>query len=489
MIPKPKQMRIFKKDFWLTSIVHYQRNAELPEALFRWLVEDLDSYYHNHFDEGLLDDDHSMIVLFRLAPFAKKVPPDYYFLKVDTLRIQIQAETPNGLRYAVQTLKQHLHNSFFDHLNKFDEPGDLPCLEIRDWPSFHWRGLHLDVSRHFFNYKFIRRYLDWMAGLKLNKFHWHLSDDQGWRIESKRFPRLHEVGAWRTEADGSRYGGFYTRRQIKLVLDYAAERGIEVIPEIDIPGHAMAILAAYPELACNPQNFATLNVWGISQDILCAGKDGTIAFLKELFTENAELFPAPYIHLGGDEAPKERWQACPHCQNRLAEQHLANEEELQGWLVRVLSRHLQGLGKTVIGWDEILDGGIDSRPIIMCWRGDAVDAARKAHANGNRYIICPNTKLYFDWKPADHPDEPGAHGVTRLRDVYDLELAHYRFAHPELFLGGQANLWTEYVPNARIAKELVQFRILALAELFWSDPPEKNYMEFWDRFWNLRDYI
>ncbi len=487
MIPLPQQMRVFKKRFWMTSRVDYQRNDELPEDIFRFLVQDLDAWYHKFFDEGFLDDDHVMTVMFTLAPFNQKVPPDYYRLKVDALSIHISAATLNGLRYGLQTLKQHLYICSYYFPNEYDEPGDSPCLDIRDWPSFPWRGLHLDVSRHFFDYKFVRRYLDWMAAFKLNKFHWHLSDDQGWRIESKRFPLLHEKGAWRTEADGSRYGGYYTQRQIKLVLEHAEQRGIEVIPEIDVPGHAMAILAAYPELACFPRDFQTMGVWGISEDILCAGKDSVLEFLKDLFTEVAELFPGQYIHLGGDEAPKARWEECPHCQKRIAAKKLANAEELQGWLVQTLAQHLQGLGKTVIGWDEILDGNIDGQPIVMAWRGDGVDAARKAHANGNRYIICPNSKLYFDWKCGPEPDLPGAHGVTTLQDVYHLDLAQYRFQNKKLFLGGQANLWTEHVPDSRTAKDLLGWRIYALSELFWSDPQTRDFSDFWERIWAMRE--
>jgi len=489
LIPSPKKMRVFKKSFWVTSKVLFQGDSALPTGLYEYIVGELDDFYAKAFKYIELDDDNVTTVAICLAPMHKKVPQDYYLLKVDPHEILMAAETPNGLIHATQTLKQHFWDTSFNQIDEYDTGADMRCLVIEDWPSYPWRGLHLDVSRHFFDYKFIRRYLDWMAALKLNKFHWHLSDDQGWRVESKRFPRLHEIGAWRKEQDGSRYGGFYTQRQIKLVLDYAAKRGIEVIPEIDIPGHAQAILAAYPELACFPKDFETLNVWGISEDILCAGKDSTISFLKDLFTEIAELFPGQYVHLGGDEAPKEHWKACPHCQKRIAKHQLANEEELQGWLVKTLAKHLQGLDKTVIGWDEILDGKIDSKPIVMAWRGDGIDAARLAHDNGNRYVICPNNKLYFDWKQSDFKDVPGAHGITRIRDVYGLDLSKYKFEHKKLFLGGQANLWTEYVPDNATAKDLVHDRLYALAEVFWSDPPDKDYEKFWRRSFELARFI
>jgi hexosaminidase len=481
MIPAPKKARIYKKSFWLTSQLGYVSLTPLPDGLYRYLVSSLDDCFHKVFDPGELDDDEVTYVSFILDPFEKKVPEDYYQIKIIPHHIQLRAETPNGLRYAVQTLIQHYLKT---SQKIFDDPTaghEMNCLDIEDWPSFPWRGLHLDVSRHFFDYKFVYRYLNWMAYLKLNKFHWHLSDDQGWRIESKRFPRLHEVGGWRREEDGSRYGGYYTQKQVRLVVDYAAQRGIEVIPEIDIPGHSTAILTAHPELACFPRQFETLSMWGVSDDILCAGKDDAVAFMKELFTEVAELFPGQYIHLGGDEAPKQRWRECPHCQARIRKHKLENEEELQSWLVKALAQHLKGLGKTVVGWDEILDGKLGRDPVVMAWRGDGVDAARKAHDNGNRYVICPNNKLYFDWHPHDFPDAPGGFGITTIQDVYELDLDRFRFGSKKLFLGGQGNLWTERVPNSRIAKELVFWRMYPLAELFWSDPKEKDFHKFFDR--------
>lgn len=481
MIPIPKKSRVFKKRFWLTEKLSARNLTPMPKELFLFLVKSVDSYYQSLFDPGELDYENTTTISFALMPMKKKVPEDYYRLKIDPYHIQLAAETPNGLRYGLQTLYQQFVATSSALVDNPMDGYELHCLDIEDWPSFPWRGLHLDVSRHFFDYKFVYRYLNWMARVKLNKFHWHLSDDQGWRLESKRFPRLHEVGAWRREEDGSRYGGYYTQRQVRLVVEYAAQRGIEVVPEIDIPGHSMAILAAYPELACFPAKFETLNMWGISEDILCAGKDSTLDFLKDLLTEVAELFPGQYIHLGGDEAPKQRWKQCPHCQARIRKHKLESEEELQSWLLKTLASHLKGLGKTVVGWDEILDGKPGKDPVVMCWRGDGVDAARKAHDNGNRYVICPNDKLYFDWHPHKFPDAPGSFGITTIQDVYELDLNRFRFGKNKLLLGGQGNLWTERVPDSRTAKELVYWRMFPLAELFWSDPGEKSFSEFFDR--------
>lgn len=396
--------------------------------------------------------------------------PDGYTLDIAPTGISIAASAIPGLRYGLQSLVQllylaHRHNS-----------GRLLCRHIEDSPRFAWRGLHLDVSRHFFPVSFIRQYLDWMHALKLNRFHWHLSDDQGWRLESRRFPLLHEKGAWRREPDGSAYGGYYTRQEVLGIVEYAASLGIEVIPEIDIPGHTQAILAAYPDLACFPRDFACLNVWGISENILCAGKDGVIGFLKELLSEVAELFPSPYVHLGGDEAPKTYWKQCPHCQQRIRDKALRGEEELQSWLLDEMLAHLRSLGKQVIGWDEILDGNIDSLPIVMVWRGDGRDAALKAETNGNRYILCPNRVLYFDWK--QQPDSAGAHGVSTLSNVYGFDPAALTGNPANLLLGAQANVWTEYMPDAESVRAMLFPRVYALAELLWTPQDQRSEPDF-----------
>jgi hexosaminidase len=485
MLPYPKKIRILKKSFWITSRVIYQSEAPLTPEQYKYLASDLDNYYQKMFSGADMDEDNFSMVAFELAPQRKKVPQGWYRLIIRPYMMLIQAETYEGLVYGMQSLKQAWYKVSYNA--RYDL--EIPCLDIEDWPSFPWRGMHLDVSRHFFDYKFVRKYLDWMVALKLNKFHWHLSDDQGWRLESKRFPRLHEVGSKRKELDGSIYGGYYSQKQAKLVLDHARDRGIEVIPEIDLPGHTQAILAAYPDLACFPGEFETLNVWGISQEVLCAGKDSVLEFLKGLLDEVMDVFPGEYIHLGGDEVPKDNWKKCPHCQKRMQDNKLKNEEELQSWFLKQLVRHVQKRGKTVIGWDEILDGNIDKKPVVMCWRGDAVDAARKAHDNGNSYIICPNNKFYFDWHYCKDPETPGSFGITTNQDVYELELNKYKFSNPKLFLGGQANLWTEKVPDAKTARELVNPRMFFLAELFWSDPQEKSFRECFDRFWELAFWI
>lgn len=422
------------------------------------------------------DDTGTETLLHRFSPLPAS-DPDTYVLQIDSDRITVSASSDNGFRYGFQSLKQlrQIHR----------KAGFIPCQRIIDSPQWSWRGLHLDVSRHFFDVDFICQYLDWMASLKLNKFHWHLTDDQGWRIESKLYPRLTEIGAWRQDKHGAVYGGFYTRAQINRIVDYASALGIEVIPEIDIPGHCQAVLAAYPQFACQPQEFQVLNCWGISEDILCAGNDDVISFLKDIFTEIAELFPGRYIHLGGDEAPKARWKECPKCQQRIQSQDLKDEEALQSWLFHELASFLRELGKEVIGWDEILDGDIDSRPLVSVWRGDGLDATRKAIKNGNRIILCPNQFLYFDWHQAPGADEPGAFGITTLERVYGFEPSDYDQEHSGLILGAQANLWTEQMESPERVRYMLFPRIYALAELLWSSPKNRDWESFQTRLQEL----
>lgn len=415
-------------------------------------------------------------VRFHLMPCIAASHQDMHLIDISPGGITLSAKSLPGFRYATQSLLQLLYLA--------SRNGQaLVCQQLIDYPAYDWRGLHLDESRHFFGIATVKRYLKIMSALKLNKFHWHLSDDQGWRLESNIYPLLHEKGAYRLEADGSVYGGYYTQDQIREIVHYADDLGIEIIPEIDLPGHAMAILAAYPQLACFPRDFQPRHDWGIFEDILCSGKDEVISFLTKLLGEIAELFPSPYIHLGGDEAPKARWQACSHCQNRMQELHLKNEEELQSWLFNSLAKSLQQKGKCVIGWDEILDGSVDPSLIVMIWRGDGQAAAEKAGKNSHNYILCPNRICYFDWKAA--ADGPGAHGISTLANVYSLSPQSY--SHPELCLGGQANIWSEHIHNPKELEAMLLPRAFALAERLWN--PRATYDDFLLRLGNLEGYL
>lgn len=431
-----------------------------------------------------------------------------YLLEVRTTGISLSANTEVGLFYAYQTLIQMLPA---DVLKVRYSSVSLPECTILDYPRFEWRGTHLDVCRHFFGAKSVKKYLDVMALYKMNKFHWHLTDDHGWRLPSERWPRLNTVGSWRVDRDdqpwgeadppreGERttYGGFYTREEIADIVQYAAERGIEVIPEIELPGHSSAILAAYPQLACDPDYPYTVAIgpYWPPKAILCAGNDSVLTFLDEVLDEVCDLFPSRYIHIGGDEAWKGNWEQCPRCQRRIRTEHLSGEEQLQSWVVSHVQRHLAERGKTIIGWDEIMgleDGGWDiSRPVktnnplldkdavVMSWRGlqPGLDAARAGH----RVIMCPTDYCYLDYYQADPRYQPPAiGGMITLQKAYAFDpVPMGTNSHVAAnVVGGQANLWTEFINTPHHAEYMLLPRLLAISESLWSQRERKD----WGRF-------
>lgn len=344
----------------------------------------------------------------------------------------------------------------------------ISAAEIIDSPAYSWRGLHLDVSRHFFPPDVIRRLLDRMAQLKLNRFHWHLTDDQGWRIEIPQYPRLTEIGGYRTEPDGSRYGGFYTTEEIREIVRFAGERRITVIPEIDLPGHSMAALAAYPEYSCRGKELAVPGTWGIFEDVFCPGKDETFAFLYTMLDEVMELFPGPYIHLGGDECPTTRWKNCPDCRSRMQAEQLRRPEELHGFLFRKLVRHVSAKGKRAIGWDEILDiGDLEKDVIVMAWRSP--ERGILAAQRGFDVVMCPKQHCYFDYAQATEGEPPSFPAVLTLENVKAFQVVPPGLSSNSAghILGGQANLWTEYIDNEEHLKYMLFPRLEALADLLW----------------------
>ena len=420
---------------------------------------------------------------------AKWCGAEGYHLVINPAEIQITALTEAGIFYALQTLRQLMPVEFGQEKKLDINSIEIPCVRISDKPRFTWRGMNFDCCRHFMQVEFVKRYIDLLAYHKMNVLHWHLTDDQGWRIESKRYPRLTEVGAWRREEGGSVYGGFYTQNEIREIVAYATELGIEVVPEIDIPGHALALLSAYPEHACFPREFEPISCWGITDDVLCAGNPKTITFLKDLLEELTGLFPGRYFHIGGDEVPTTKWSSCPKCQNLKQEKNLPSDIALQSHLIKELEDHLRKLGKELVGWDEILDGGIAKEPIVMVWRGDGKEAAQRASTQCNRFVLCPNHYLYFDWKPSAAPDEKGAFGVTDLDKVYSFAPEDYLWDRPDLLLGCQANLWTERIYNHEDVKYMLIPRIYALAEIVWTDPRKRNLLDFRDRLAELEEFI
>ncbi|HEY0661727.1 MAG TPA: family 20 glycosylhydrolase [Lysobacter sp.] len=392
----------------------------------------------------------------RLDPSVKG--EEAYRLKVTPSRITLEASHHRGLFWAVQTLRQLLP------VPSRDVSISIPAMRIADAPRFAYRGHMLDVGRHFMPVDFIKKQIDLLSYYKLNTFRWHLTEDQGWRIEIRKYPKLTEVGAWRTEADGSRYGGYYTQAQIRELVEYARLRNIMVIPEIEMPGHASAALAAYPELSCRKQPIDVPTSWGVFKDVYCVGDEFTFEFIEDVIDEVVELFPAPYLHIGGDEVPKERWRESASSQRRMRDEGLKDEHELQSYFVRRIQRYLAGKGKTLIGWDEILEGGADRDAIVEVWRGEAEGA--KALANGNRVIYA--APFYLDW----------ALDSLTLEEVYRTEVLAPTFvSRGDQVLGAEAPLWTERI-TPRNAESMLYPRLLAFAETTWSAADARDYADF-----------
>ena len=425
----------------------------------------------------------------------ESLPAEGYELNVDGEGIEVRASQFPGFLYALQSLGQLLPAAVYGTEPAPDAAWEVPCVKIADAPRFAYRGMHLDVARHFFSVDEVKRYIDVMAIHKLNTLHWHLTDDQGWRIEIKRYPELTAVGSIRKATvvrkewgtyDGTPYGGFYTQDEIRDVVKYAADRGITVIPEIDLPGHMLAALTAYPELGCTGGPYEVWGRWGVADDVLCPGREKTFEFLEGVLTEVMELFPSEYIHIGGDECPKVRWEKCPRCQAKIRQLGLKDDGEhtaehyLQSYVTDRIGKFLARHGRRIIGWDEILEGRAPSDAVVMSWRGSEGGIA--AAKLGHDVIMTPNSHFYFDYyQSLDTDAEPfGIGGYIPMEQVYS-----YDPAFPELtpeqqkhILGVQANLWTEYVLSDEHLEYMLLPRLAALSEVQWCLPETKD----WNRF-------
>ena len=411
-----------------------------------------------------------------------------YNIVVTPRGVEISASTPAGIFYGIQVLRKSLPVGASPVVN-------LPAAQVAGSPRFGYRGMHLDCVRHFFGVETVKRYLDIMALHGMNRLHWHLTDDQGWRVEIKKYPRLTEVGGWRNGTtlghnspvnDGIRYGGYFTQDEIRDIVRYAADRYITIIPEIDMPGHMVAALTAYPELGCTGGPYEVWGMWGVHDDILCVGKDHTIQFVKDVLDEVIQLFPSDYIHIGGDESPRVRWQECPRCQQRIkdvgirAEGKKSAEALLQGWFTTQIQQYLVEKGKRIIGWDELLGCEVDTSATIMSWRG--AEPGAQGALQGHDVIMTPVGPLYFDYYQTDKTwNEPTAFGgCNTLKMVYDFEPVTDKLPADKRqhILGAQANLWTEYVTCEPQIQYQVLPRMAALAELLWLQPEDKDYKDF-----------
>ncbi|HMA61181.1 MAG TPA: family 20 glycosylhydrolase, partial [bacterium] len=479
IIPKPKTLKIGKGDFLINSRtpIYIPKRADSLSKLAEYLQQIFkeSSQYElpfKNFSNG--DYDKKPGIYFLPLGDESSLHPEGYKLEIGRKGIFISSKTDQGCFYGIQTLRQLLPPDFEKEIkNDKSKNWKVPFVSIKDEPAFTWRGMHLDCCRHFMDKDFIKRYIDLIAYYKLNKMHLHLTEDQGWRLEIKKYPKLTEIGAWRKTGGDSLYGGYYTQEDMKEIINYAQKRFVEVIPEIEMPGHSRAALAAYPEYSCTGGPFEVSTRWGVHKDVFCAGKEETYQFLENILKEVIELFPSQYIHIGGDEVPKNRWEECPDCQSKIANENLKNEHELQSYFIQRMGKFINSHGKQFIGWDEILEGGLAEGAIVQSWRG--IEGGMKAARMRHKVIMSPNSHLYFNAEVAS----------TSLKDVYmynplpkELNPRYHKYV-----LGGETCMWTEHAPQNKIDSYMFP-RLLAFSENIWNNPETKNYTKFYQRVLN-----
>ncbi len=475
IIPAPKKLITKKNSFTYDKNTSISFDVRIPGILpvASIIAEEL----------GLVNINTSGRKNYILLELDRKInDPEGYKMDISRNYIKITAKTTAGLFYGTQSLIQLIR--FNTRENK------IPALEISDSPTFNYRGMHLDVARHFAPADFVKKYIDLMSKYKYNKFHWHLTDDQGWRIEIKKYPRLTEVGAFRDSTlsgrysdlprkfDKTRHGGFYTQEEILDIVNYANERHVEIIPEIEMPGHCKAALAAYPEYACTPGPFSVWSTWGVSEDIFCPSEE-TFTFLTDILSEVAGLFPSKYIHIGGDEVPKKRWKESSFCQELIKKENLKDEHELQSWFIKRIEKFVNSKGKIIIGWDEILEGGLAPNAVVMSWRGEAggIEAAKMGH----NVVMTPGSHCYFDHYQSLDPNEPIAiGGYTSLEKVFSYKPIPkgLLISQANRILGAQANLWSEYFTTTKQVEYMAYPRAIALAEVLWTNNDKRDFGNF-----------
>ena len=462
IIPKPKESRLLSSYFNLDNFHVYADSNSISAA--NLLVSELNKldYYSDSislFENPIIDHSINLLIDSTISKHS-----EYYDLVINKNFILIKGSDREGLIHGVYSLIQHIPRSSGVNDSK------LASISISDYPKFKWRGLLLDCCRHFMSIDFVKRYIDLLAYHKMNVLHWHLTEDQGWRIEIDKYPKLTDVGAWRKEKDGTIYGGFYTKEQIKNVVDYAYKRGVNIVPEIELPGHSVAALAAYPEYSCTGGPFEVEKDWGVFKDIYCAGNDSTFVFLENVLDEIIELFPSKYIHIGGDEAPKYRWENCSKCKKRIKDENIQDTHELQSYFIQRIENYINGKGKKLIGWDEILEGGLANDATVQSWRG--FEGALEAVKTGHDAIVSPTSHAYFDYD-LDAID---------LKKVYNFDPipAGVPSDKEKHIIGGECNMWTERAPQITIDSKVFP-RLLAMSEVLWDYPIIRDYNLFYER--------
>ncbi len=498
IIPRPNHLQLMKGSFDFNTcreIIFNQTGLEESANLLGGLLRDHGLDLKTSEDTGL---NKSVKAICLILSDDETMPENTHVIRVDKKRIEVKARDIQNLKYGIQTVNQL---AFFSGENGFV----IPCLEIIDKPAFHYRGMHLDVSRHFMPVEFIKKYIDYLSMLKFNYFHWHLVDDQGWRIEIKKYPLLTEVGSVRKETligharerpqryDGTPYGGFYTQEEVKDIVRYAASRNVTIIPEIEIPGHSQAAIASYPFLGCTGDKVEVLTKWGISPYIYNL-EDTTLKFLYNVLDEVADLFPGKYIHIGGDEAIKDQWRASGRINRQMKDLGIEDYEDLQGYFINLMADHLAKRGKQIIGWDEIIEGNIRADAIVMCWRSwKDENVALVAAEKGHQVILTPNSHYYFDhYQWPDTENEPLAIGGLSTLDsvyLYDPVPSGFSADIQDKLLGGQANVWTEYMHTPEHVEYMLFPRILALSEVWWTEKEKRDYQDFIVRLKRFEKYL
>jgi hexosaminidase len=474
LIPYPQKVEFQNGEFVIPASFNLSNNLPVKET------EYLKNKLKLKFSNAKNQDAH---LLYSKLENQSKPNNEAYSIEISSKQIHIKSYTDQGCFLAIQTLIQ---------IFETQKNGRIPAMKIEDSPKFAWRGMHLDVCRHFFTVEEVKQYIDYLAMYKLNTFHWHLTDDQGWRIEIKKYPKLTQIGSKRKESmigayvddtyDGKPYGPyFYTQEQIKDVVKYAQERHITVVPEIEMPGHALAALSAYPELACTKGPFEAATKWGVFDDVFCP-KDETFTFLENVLDEVIQLFPSQYIHIGGDECPKTRWKECAHCQALIKKNNLKDEHGLQSYFIQRIEKYVNSKGRKIIGWDEILEGGLAPNAAVMSWTGikGGIEAAKTNHFA----VMTPGAYCYFDHYQGDPQTEPNAFGgFIPLDKVYSYSPipAELNSEQSKYILGVQANLWTEYILDFKQVQYMIFPRLFALSEVGWGTSKPENYKQFENR--------
>ena len=485
IIPIPSSLKIEAGQFNLTAntAINFDDDFKASAAFLK-------AYLSKSFQIKTKKEAPTNTISFKKDTLLSKA--EGYKLRITPQLISISAANNKGAFYAVQTLRQLLPATLENNTFK-DGKINIPCLTIEDEPQYEYRGMHLDVSRHLFSVNFIKKYIDALALLKMNTFHWHLTDDQGWRIEIKNYPELNTIGAYRKETlvghyndtpqqfDGKKYGGFYTQDEIKDIVKYTQDRHITIIPEIEMPGHSQAVIATYPKLGCALSPVEVATKWGVFEEIYCT-REATFTFLEQVLDEVLELFPSENIHIGGDEAPKTRWKTCKDCQRRMKTEGLKNEQELQSYFIKRIENYLNSKGRQIIGWDEILEGGLAPNATVMSWRGieGAITAAKAQH----KVVMTPTSHSYFDYYQSDNEEEPLAiGGFLPLEKVYHFNPMPEALnkAQQRYIIGAQGNVWTEYMPTEAQVEYMAFPRMLAMSEVVWSQAKRKNYSDFISR--------